>query len=158
MNTRLQVEHPVSEEAFDIDLVKYQIMVAAGENINFNNIQKKGHSIECRINAENAKDFSPSPGKIKFINIPGGRGIRVDTFLYTNYKVNPHYDSLILKLISKGKDRKEAILIMKRALNEIIIDGINTNIDLHKWILNESAFQKGEYNTNWLEKNIINFQ
>ncbi len=158
MNTRLQVEHPVSEEAYDIDLVKYQIMVAAGKKIELNNIQRKAHTIECRINAENAKDFSPSPGTVKFINIPGGRGIRVDTSIYTNYKVNPHYDSLILKLISKGKDREEAISIMKRALNEIIIDGINTNIDLHKWILNQSAFTKGEYNTNWLEKNIINFQ
>ncbi len=158
MNTRLQVEHPVTEEAFDMDLVKYQIMVAAGHNINFEKLIKQNHTIECRINAENAKDFSPSPGNIKFINLPGGRGIRVDTALYTNYKVNPHYDSLILKLISKGNNRDEAISIMKRALNEIIIDGINTNIDLHKWILNHQDFLSGSYNTNWLEKNIINYQ
>ena len=157
MNTRLQVEHPVTEEAFDIDLVKYQIMVAAGYKLDLSNIVKKNHTIECRINAENAKDFSPSPGIVKFINIPGGRGIRVDTSLYTNYKVNPHYDSLVLKIISKGKDRDESISIMKRALDEIIIDGINTNIELHKWILNQDDFIKGTYNTNWLEKNISKF-
>ena len=157
MNTRLQVEHPVTEEAFDIDLVKYQIMVAAGYNLDLNNMIKKNHTIECRINAENAKDFSPSPGKVKFINVPGGRGIRVDTALYTNYIVNPHYDSLVLKIISKGKDRSESISIMKRALDEIIIDGINTNIELHKWILNQKDFIDGIYNTNWLEKNISRF-
>ncbi len=157
MNTRLQVEHPVTEEAFDIDLVKYQIMVAAGYKMDLSNILKKNHTIECRINAENAKDFSPSPGIVNFINVPGGRGIRVDTALYTNYKVSPHYDSLILKIISKGKDRNESISIMKRALDEIIIDGINTNIELHKWILNQKDFIDGSYNTNWLEKNITKF-
>ena len=157
MNTRLQVEHPVTEEAFDVDLVKYQIMVAAGYKIDLSNVAKKNHTIECRVNAENAKDFSPSPGKIKFINVPGGRGIRIDTALYTNYKVNPYYDSLILKIISKGKDRDESIAIMKRALEEIIIDGINTNIELHKWILRQKDFTNGVYNTNWLEKNIDKF-
>ena len=157
MNTRLQVEHPVTEEAFDIDLVKYQIMVAAGYKIDLSNVIKKNHTIECRINAENAKDFSPSPGTVKFINVPGGRGVRIDTALYTNYKVNPHYDSLILKIVSKGKDRNESISIMKRALDEIIIDGINTNIELHKWILNQNDFIDGIYNTNWLEKNISKF-
>ena len=157
MNTRLQVEHPVTEEAFDIDLVKYQIMVAAGYKIDLSNVIRKNHTIECRINAENAKDFSPSPGTVKFINVPGGRGVRIDTALYTNYKVNPHYDSLILKIVSKGKDRNESISIMKRALDEIIIDGIDTNIDLHKWILNQKDFINGIYNTNWLEKNISKF-
>ncbi len=157
MNTRLQVEHPVTEEAFDIDLVKYQIMVAAGYKIDLSNVVRKNHTIECRINAENAKDFSPSPGTVKFINIPGGRGVRIDTALYTNYKVNPHYDSLILKIVSKGKDRKESISIMKRVLDEIIIDGIDTNIELHKWILNQNDFNNGIYNTNWLEKNISKF-
>ena len=157
MNTRLQVEHPVTEEAFDIDLVKNQIMVAAGYKIDLSNVIRKNHTIECRINAENAKDFSPSPGTVKFINVPGGRGVRIDTALYTNYKVNPHYDSLILKIVSKGKDRNESISIMKRALDEIIIDGINTNIELHKWILNQNDFINGIYNTNWLEKNISKF-
>ncbi len=157
MNTRLQVEHPVTEEAYDIDLVKYQILVAAGYKLDFSNLIRKNHTIECRINAEDAKDFSPSPGNVKFINIPGGRGVRVDTALYTNYKVNPHYDSLVLKMISKGKDRNEAISIMKRALNEIIIDGISTNINLHKWILDQKDFISGTYNTNWLEKNISKF-
>ncbi len=157
MNTRLQVEHPVTEEAFDIDLVKYQIMVAAGYKLDLTNLIKRNHTIECRINAENARDFSPSPGTVKFINVPGGRGVRVDTALYTNYKVNPHYDSLVLKIISKGKDRNEAISIMKRSLDEIIIDGIDTNIELHKWILNQNDFINGKYNTNWLEKNIAKF-
>ena len=158
MNTRLQVEHPVTEEAYDLDLVKNQIMVAAGYQPEIDNLDKKFHTIECRINAENAKDFSPSPGTIKFINLPGGRGVRVDTAIYTNYRVNPHYDSLILKLISRGEDRNEAISIMKRALNEIIIEGIDTNINLHKWILKQDIFTTGQYNTNWLEKNISNFQ
>lgn len=158
MNTRLQVEHPVTEEAYDLDLVKNQIRVAAGYKVDFEDLEVNNHTIECRINAENAKDFSPSPGTIKFINLPGGRGVRVDTALYSNYKVNPHYDSLILKLISKGKDRGDAIAIMLRALNELIIDGIHTNIDLHKWILKQPVFVNGEYNTNWLEKNISNFQ
>ena len=157
MNTRLQVEHPVTEEAYDIDLVKYQIMVAAGYKLDLKNIKKENHTIECRINAENAKDFSPSPGIVKFINVPGGRGVRIDTALYTNYKVNPHYDSLILKIVSKGKDRNESISIMKRALDEIIIDGIDTNIELHKWILSQKDFINGIYNTNWLEKNISKF-
>ena len=157
MNTRLQVEHPVTEEAYDIDLVKYQIMVAAGHKLDLKNIIKKNHTIECRINAENAKDFSPSPGIVEFINVPGGRGVRIDTALYTNYKVNPYYDSLILKIVSKGKDRNESISIMKRALDEIIIDGIDTNIELHKWILSQKDFINGIYNTNWLEKNISKF-
>ncbi len=157
MNTRLQVEHPVTEEAFDIDLVKYQIMVAAGYNINLTNLTRRNHTIECRINAENAKDFSPSPGTINFINVPGGRGVRVDTALYTNYKVNPHYDSLVLKIVSKGKDRNEALSIMKRSLDEIIIEGIDTNIELHKWVLSQKEFINGNYNTNWLEKNISKF-
>ena len=157
MNTRLQVEHPVTEEAYDIDLVKYQIMVAAGYKVDLTKMMKRNHTIECRINAEKAKDFSPSPGTVNFINVPGGRGVRIDTALYTNYKVNPHYDSLVLKIISKGKNRNEAISVMKRALDEIIIDGIDTNIELHKWILNQKDFIKGIYNTNWLEKNIIKF-
>ncbi len=157
MNTRLQVEHPVTEEAYEVDLVKYQIMVAAGYKVDLKDTIKRNHTIECRINAENARDFSPSPGTVKFINVPGGKGIRVDTALYTNYKVNPHYDSLVLKLVSKGKDRNESISIMKRGLDELIIDGINTNIELHKWILNQKDFVNGVYNTNWLEKNISRF-
>ncbi len=158
MNTRLQVEHPVTEEAYDLDLVKNQIMVAAGYRPEIDNLDKRFHTIECRINAENAKDFFHSPGTIKFINLPGGRGVRVDTAIYTNYRVNPHYDSLILKLISRGENRNEAISIMQRALNEIIIEGIDTNINLHKWILKQDIFTTGQYNTNWLEKNISNFQ
>ena len=156
MNTRLQVEHPVTEEAFNCDLVKKQIRIASGDKINTKDKQLM-HSIECRINAENSKSFAPSPGKIKYINIPGGRGVRVDTAIYTNYKVSPHYDSLILKLICKAPKREEAIKIMIRSLNELIIEGIDTNIDLHKWILNQKEFLNGSYSTNWLEKNISKF-
>ena len=132
-------------------------MVVAGHTREIKDLYKKFHTIEGRINAENAKDFSPSPGTIKFINLPGGRGVRVDTAIYTNYRVNPHYDSLILKLILNGNDRNEAIAIVERALNEIIIDGINTHIELHKWILKQQAFVKAEYNTNCLEKNLSKF-
>ena len=156
MNTRLQVEHPVTEEAFNCDLVKKQIRIASGDKINTNDKQLM-HSIECRINAENSKSFTPSPGKINYINIPGGRGVRVDTAIYTNYRVSPHYDSLILKLICKAPKREEAIKIMIRSLNELIIEGIDTNIDLHKWILNQKEFLNGSYSTNWLEKNIYKF-
>ena len=156
MNTRLQVEHPVTEEAFNCDLVKKQIRIASGDKINTKDKQLM-HSIECRINAENSKSFAPSPGKINYINIPGGRGVRVDTAIYTNYKVSPHYDSLILKLICKAPKREEAIKIMIRSLNELIIEGIDTNIDLHKWILNQKEFLNGSYSTNWLEKNISKF-
>ena len=156
MNTRLQVEHPVTEESFNCDLVKKQIRIAAGAKINTNEKQLS-HSIECRINAENSKDFRPSPGVIKYINIPGGRGVRVDTAIYTNYVVSPHYDSLILKLICKAPKREEAIKIMLRSLNELIIDGIETNIELHKWILKQKKFLNGSYSTSWLEKNIKKF-
>jgi len=156
MNTRLQVEHPVTEEAFNCDLVKKQIRIAAGDKIKTNDVHLS-HSIECRINAENSKNFTPSPGKINYINIPGGRGVRVDTSIYTNYNVSPHYDSLVLKLICKAPKREEAIKIMLRSLNELIIEGIDTNIELHKWILTQKEFLNGSYSTNWLEKVITKF-
>ena len=156
MNTRLQVEHPVTEEAFNCDLVKKQIRIAAGDKIKTNDVHLS-HSIECRINAENSKNFTPSPGKINYINIPGGRGVRVDTAIYTNYNVSPHYDSLVLKLICKAPKREEAIQIMLRSLNELIIEGIDTNIELHKWILTQKEFLNGSYSTNWLEKVITKF-
>ena len=156
MNTRLQVEHPVTEEAFNCDLVKKQIRIAAGDKIRTDDVQLS-HAIECRINAENAKDFRHSPGKISYINLPGGRGVRVDTAIYTNYKVSPHYDSLILKLICKAPTREEAIKIMQRSLSELIIEGVDTNISLHKWILSQKSFLNGDYNTGWLEANIKKF-
>ena len=156
MNTRLQVEHPVTEEAFNCDLVKKQIRIASGDKIRTDDIQLS-HSIECRINAEHSKNFTPSPGVVSYINIPGGRGVRVDTAIYTNYRVSPHYDSLILKLICKAPKREEAIKIMIRALNELIIEGIDTNIELHKWILKQKNFLDGSYSTGWLEKNINKF-
>ncbi len=156
MNTRLQVEHPVTEEAFNCDLVKKQIRIAAGDSI-ITDDKQLSHSIECRINAENPKNFLPSPGTIKYINLPGGRGVRVDTAIYTNYNVSPHYDSMILKLICKAPKREEAIKIMLRSLNELILEGIVTNIDLHKWILKQKKFTDGSYTTNWLEENIKKF-
>mgnify|MGYP006091728349 FL=1 len=156
MNTRLQVEHPVTEEAFNCDLVKKQIRIAAGDKIKTNDVHLS-HAIECRINAENSKNFTPSPGKINYINIPGGRGVRVDTAIYTNYNVSPHYDSLVLKLICKAPTREEAIKIMLRSLNELIIEGIDTNIELHKWVLIQKEFLNGSYSTNWLEKVITKF-
>ena len=156
MNTRLQVEHPVTEEAFNCDLVKKQIRIAAGDKIKTNDVHLS-HAIECRINAENSKNFTPSPGKINYINIPGGRGVRVDTAIYTNYNVSPHYDSLVLKLICKAPTREEAIKIMLRSLNELIIEGIDTNIELHKWVLTQKEFLNGSYSTNWLEKVITKF-
>ena len=156
MNTRLQVEHPVTEEAFNCDLVKKQIRIAAGDKIKTNDVHLS-HAIECRINAENSKNFTPSPGKINYINIPGGRGVRVDTAIYTNYNVSPHYDSLVLKLICKAPKREEAIKIMLRSLNELIIEGIDTNIELHKWVLTQKEFLNGSYSTNWLEKVITKF-
>ena len=123
------------------------------------NITNRGEKVILVKNIKFSKDKwgATTKGTVKFINVPGGRGVRIDTALYTNYKVNPHYDSLILKIVSKGKDRNESMSIMKRALDEIIIDGINTNIELHKWILNQNDFIDGIYNTNWLEKNISKF-
>tara|TARA_R110002124_G_scaffold174233_4_gene341849 strand:+ start:5716 stop:7068 length:1353 start_codon:yes stop_codon:yes gene_type:complete len=153
MNTRLQVEHPVTEAVTGIDLVKEQIKVASGEKLSFtqNDIKIKGHAIECRINAENAKTFIPSPGKVKTFHAPGGPGIRVDSHLYNEYIVPPYYDSLVAKIISYGNDRNIAIAKMQNALKELIIDGINTNISLHQDILNNADFKKGGLNIHYLE-------
>ena len=153
MNTRLQVEHPVTEAVTGIDLVKEQIKVASGEKLSFtqNDIKIKGHAIESRINAENAKTFIPSPGKVKTFHAPGGPGIRVDSHLYNEYIVPPYYDSLVAKIISYGNDRNIAIAKMQNALKELIIDGINTNISLHQDILNNADFKKGGLNIHYLE-------
>ena len=153
MNTRLQVEHPVTEMITGIDIVSEQIKVASGKKLRIsqNNIKFKGHAIECRINAENPKTFHPSPGKINTFHSPGGNGVRVDSCVYNGYKVVPYYDSLIGKLIVHSSTRDEAIKRMHRALNEFVIDGIDTTIDLHKNIISTSAFKKYEYSINWLE-------
>lgn len=155
MNTRIQVEHPVTEWITGIDLIKEQIKVAAGEPLSFTQeeIQFNGWAMECRINAENpAKNFMPSPGKIQFYLPPGGIGVRVDSSVYPGYSISPFYDSMIAKLIVWGRNRDEVINRMKRALNEFAIDGIHTTIPFHLKLLEHELFQKGEFDTKFLEK------
>jgi acetyl-CoA carboxylase biotin carboxylase subunit len=150
MNTRIQVEHPVTEEVTDVDLVKEQIRLAWGEKLTLSQeeIQFKGHAIECRINAEDPeRNFLPAPGKIESFHVPGGHGIRVDTHAYAKYVIPPYYDSMIAKLITHGKTREEAILKARRALDEFIIEGIPTTIDFHKRILTDKRFVGGQFNT-----------
>ena len=155
MNTRIQVEHPVTEMVSGIDLIKEQIRVAAGEplSVSQEDIQIKGHAIECRINAENPKKhFMPCPGRITNVHIPGGNGVRVDTHIYNDYKVPSNYDSMLMKLIVYDKDRASAIAKMRSALGEVIIEGIETNIDFQYEILENEAFQKGDTDTGFIEK------
>ena len=155
MNTRIQVEHPVTELVSGIDLIKEQIRVAAGEplSVSQEDIQIKGHAIECRINAENPKKhFMPCPGRITNMHIPGGNGVRVDTHIYNDYKVPANYDSMLMKLIVYDKDRASAIAKMRSALGEVIIEGIETNIDFQYEILENEAFQKGDTDTGFIEK------
>ena len=156
MNTRVQVEHPVTEMITGVDIIKEQLYIASGEKLRYkqSDIEIRGHAIECRINAEDAKTFMPSPGKIERYHAPGGPGIRVDTHIYGGYTVPPHYDSMIGKLIAYGNDRDVAIARMLGALDEISIQGIKTNIDLHKEILGDSAFQAGGTNIHYLEKKL----
>ena len=153
MNTRLQVEHPITEAVFGVDLVKEQISVASGAGMSFSqdSLVSTGHAIECRINAERLPTFSPSPGNIKEFHSPGGIGIRMDSAIYNGFKVPPHYDSLIGKLIVHADSRPMAISRLARALDELIIDGIYTTVDLFKEILDEEDFKSGEYNIHWLE-------
>ncbi|MBM4128787.1 MAG: acetyl-CoA carboxylase biotin carboxylase subunit [Nitrospira sp.] len=154
VNTRIQVEHPVTEEVTGIDILKEQIMLAAGFPLEYkqSRLLPRGHAIECRINAEDPERFIPSPGKITFLSIPGGPGVRVDTALYPGYVIPPHYDSLIAKVVAHGKDREEAIARMRRALDEFVIEGIQTTIPFHKKVLNNPDFLKGEFYTNFVEK------
>jgi len=154
MNTRIQVEHPVTEMITGIDLIKEQIKIASDVPLALTqeDIQLRGHAIECRINAEDAKTFMPSPGTIKLLHQPGGPGIRFDSHIYSSYTVPPNYDSMIGKLISYGKNRDEAIARMRNALDEIIIDGIKTNIELHQRILHDKSFVEGGTNIHYLEK------
>ena len=155
MNTRIQVEHPITEMITSIDIVKEQIKIANGEKLSFtqDDVEIKGHAIECRINAENpSKGFIPSPGKIEFLNIPGGNGIRVDSAVFSGYTIPPTYDSMIAKLIAYGKDREEAINKMLRALEEFVIDGIDSNIDFQIDILNNENFRLGNYDTSFISK------
>ncbi len=153
MNTRIQVEHPVTEMVTGIDLVKEQLRVAQGEPLLAQSeIRFEGHAIECRINAEDAsRSFMPSPGKITALNIPGGPGIRVDTHIYQGYSIPPFYDSLIAKLIAHGRDRTEAIARMRRALDEFVVEGVKTTVPFHKSVLGTEAFVSGNLHTKWIE-------
>ncbi|MBL6680211.1 MAG: acetyl-CoA carboxylase biotin carboxylase subunit [Alphaproteobacteria bacterium] len=157
MNTRLQVEHPITEAITGIDLVREQIMVAAGYPLSFEqkDIQIKGHAIECRINAEHPKTFIPSPGTISQFHSPGGLGIRIESCIYSGYKVPPYYDSLIAKLIVHGNNREQCILRLKQALKEMVIEPISTTIDLHKQILETRVMQEGSYDIRWLETELL---
>ncbi len=155
MNTRIQVEHPVTEAVSGFDLIKEQIRVAAGQPLSFaqDDIHLRGHAIECRINAEDPdNDFRPCPGKISALSIPGGFGIRVDTHVYAGYEIPPFYDSMIAKLIAYGKTRRDAINTMHRALDEFLVEPIKTTVDFHKKVLADSDFQKGNYSTHFIEK------
>lgn len=154
MNTRIQVEHPVTEMVTGIDLIKEQIRVAAGKPISFkqSDVRIGSHAIECRINAEDPDKFLPSPGKITGLHVPGGFGIRIDSFVYDQYKVLPYYDSMIGKLIVHAPSRQDAIAKMRQALDEFVVEGIKTNIPFHKKILASKKFKDSEYNTHFLEE------
>jgi acetyl-CoA carboxylase, biotin carboxylase subunit len=154
MNTRLQVEHPVTEMICRLDLVREMIRVAAGAPLGFgqSEIEFYGHAIECRINAENPETFRPSPGTIGAYHAPGGLGVRVDSGLFSGYTVPPHYDSMIAKLIVHGTNRNECLMRLRRALGEYVIDGLETSIPLHLRVINEANFVNGDYDIHWLEK------
>lgn len=155
MNTRIQVEHPITEMITNVDIVKEQLKIASGEEMKLNQdmIKIDGHAIECRINAENpSRNFAPCPGKIKFLNLPGGNGIRVDTAVYPGYTIPPLYDSMIAKLIVHGKTREEAIRKMISALEEVVIDGIDSNVDFHISILNNKRFREGSFDTSFISE------
>ena len=153
MNTRIQVEHPVTEMVTGLDLIIEQIRIAAGEPLSVTQDQVKiqGHAIECRINAENPeRHFMPCPGLITNVHTPGGNGVRVDSHIYSDYKVPPNYDSMLLKLIVRGKDRKSAIAKMRSALGELVIEGIETNLDFQYEIMNHQAFLQGDTDTHFI--------
>jgi len=155
MNTRIQVEHPVTEVTTDVDLVKSQILIAAGEKLSSvltEPVYFRGHAIECRINAEHPERFTPSAGKITALNIPGGTGIRVDTAAYTEGVIPPYYDSLIAKLVARGRDRAEAISRMSRALEMFVVEGIYTSIPLHQRIMHDDDFRAGNFDTKFMER------
>jgi acetyl-CoA carboxylase biotin carboxylase subunit len=156
MNTRVQVEHPVSEMITGVDIVKEQLLIASGRPLSFKqeDIIFRGHSFECRINAEDPVTFMPQPGTIIAYHAPGGNGVRVDSHIYNGYRVPPNYDSLIGKIITYGRDRSSALSRMRNALDEMVIDGIKTNIDLHADLVRDEAFKKGGVNIHYLEKKL----
>ncbi|KZY31756.1 acetyl-CoA carboxylase biotin carboxylase subunit, partial [Oleiphilus sp. HI0043] len=157
MNTRVQVEHPVTEMITGINIVKEQIRIASGLPLSVSQaeVNLEGHAIECRINAENAQTFAPSPGLVKQFHAPGGMGVRVDSHLYSGYRVPPFYDSLVAKIICHSENRNAAMNRMTNALDELVVDGIDTNIDLHRKLLSDSGFRELEFNIHHLEKNIL---
>jgi acetyl-CoA carboxylase biotin carboxylase subunit len=154
MNTRLQVEHPVTEMVCNVDLVKEQVRIAAGEPLGYTqkDVRFSGHAIECRITAEDPETFAPSPGRVDMYHAPGGLGVRVDSALYSGYVVPPHYDSLVAKLVVHGATRAEAIARLKRALAEMVVSGIRTTLPLHQLIVADAEFQAGDYTIHWLER------
>jgi acetyl-CoA carboxylase biotin carboxylase subunit len=154
MNTRIQVEHPVTEMITGIDIVREQILIARGDKLSIaqTDVQIKGHSIECRLNAEDPENFMPSPGKITQYHAAGGLGVRIDSHIYNGYNVPPHYDSMIGKVITFGESRTKAIIKMQNALDEMVIDGIKTNIPLQRRIMADKIFNKGGMNIHYLEK------
>jgi acetyl-CoA carboxylase, biotin carboxylase subunit len=156
MNTRIQVEHPVTEQITGIDLIAEQIKIAAGLPLTLNkeNIRLRGHAIEIRINAEDPETFAPSPGKITQFHAPGGLGVRFDSAIYGGYSIPPYYDSMVGKLIVSGKTREECLARMRRAIAETVIEGVKTTLPLHAWIFNQPEFTSGDYNIHWLEKNL----
>jgi acetyl-CoA carboxylase biotin carboxylase subunit len=156
MNTRVQVEHPVSEMVTGVDIVKEQLRIASGLplSITQDDVQLNGHAFECRINAEDSRTFMPSPGKIDLYHAPGGLGVRMDSHIYTGYSVPPHYDSLLGKLITWGASRETALTRMRNALDELLVEGIKTNIDLQKDLVRDSAFMQGGVNIHYLEKKL----
>jgi acetyl-CoA carboxylase biotin carboxylase subunit len=154
MNARIQVEHPVTEMVTNVDLIKSQVRVAAGEHLEnvVGKLEARGHSIECRINAEDPETFAPSPGRITVFQQPGGTGIRVDTAVYADAVIPPYYDSLVAKLVVRGRDRGEAIARMRRALEMFVIEGIKTSIPLHRKILAEPDFEAGRLDTHFMDR------
>ena len=156
MNTRLQVEHPVTEMITGVDIVREQLRIASGDKLNIRqeDVKIQGHAIECRINAEDPRNFMPSPGLVTLWHAPGGPGIRMESHVYSGYKVPPYYDSMIGKLIAHGEDRDAAFARMKNALSEIVIEGIKTNVPLHQEIFQHAAFQAGGTDIHYLEKRL----
>jgi len=154
MNTRVQVEHPVTEWITGVDLIEWQIRVANGQKLDFTQkmIKKKGHAIECRLNAEHPFKFTPSPGTVELYHAPGGRSVRVDSHLYTGYTIPPHYDSMIGKIITHARERKKCIRRMQRAMDELVILGVTTNQELHQRLLANPGFQSGDFNIHFLER------
>jgi acetyl-CoA carboxylase biotin carboxylase subunit len=156
MNTRVQVEHPVTEMVTGIDIIKQQLRIASGEKLTIKqeDVKISGHSFECRINAEDPKTFVPCPGKVTHFHAPGGPGVRVDSHLYSGYTVPPNYDSMIAKIITYGDTRDEALNRMRQALDELVVEGIRTNQDLQRQLVRDAGFRKGGVNIHYLEKKL----